>query len=150
MSSIAFDSPSTDKSLLEEGLSFTPKFDAHGLVTAVVTDARDGELLMVAHMNAEAIALTLETGIGHYYSRSRGKIWKKGESSGNLQSVKEIRVDCDQDALWLKVEVAGHDATCHTGRRSCFYRAAALDDGKPVLTIADTHRHFDPDAIYGA
>jgi phosphoribosyl-AMP cyclohydrolase len=150
MPSIAFDSPSLDKARLEEGLSFTPKFDAHGLVTAVVTDARDGELLMVAHMNAEAIALTLETGIGHYFSRSRGKIWKKGESSGNLQTVKEIRVDCDQDALWLKVEVAGHDATCHTGRRSCFYRTAALDAGKPVLTIADDHRHFDPDSIYGA
>jgi phosphoribosyl-AMP cyclohydrolase len=150
MPSIAFDSPSADKALLEEGLAFTPKFDAHGLVTAVVTDARDGELLMVAHMNAEAIALTLETGIGHYFSRSRGKIWKKGESSGNLQTVKEIRVDCDQDALWLKVEVAGHDATCHTGRRSCFYRTASLDNGKPGLTVADDHRHFDPDAIYGA
>ena len=150
MPPIEFDSPSADKALLEEGLAFTPKFDANGLVTAVVTDARDGELLMVAHMNAEAVALTLETGIGHYFSRSRGKIWKKGESSGNLQTVKEIRVDCDQDALWLKVEVAGHDATCHTGRRSCFYRAASLDLGKPVLTISDDHRHFDPESIYGA
>lgn len=149
MSSISFDPPSPDKAQLEEGLAFTPKFDEHGLVTAVVTDARDGELLMVAHMNAEAIALTLETGIGHYYSRSRAKIWKKGESSGNLQSVKEIRVDCDQDAIWLKVEVAGHDATCHTGRRSCFFRSAALDGGRPALTIADDHRHFDPADIYG-
>ncbi|THV13537.1 phosphoribosyl-AMP cyclohydrolase [Rhizobium rhizophilum] len=149
MSSMTFDAPSSDKSLLEEGLTFTPKFDAHGLVTAVVTDARDGELLMVAHMNAEAIALTLQTGIGHYYSRSRAKIWKKGESSGNLQSVKEIRVDCDQDAIWLKVEVAGHDATCHTGRRSCFYRSATLEDGRPALVIADDHRHFDPSDIYG-
>jgi phosphoribosyl-AMP cyclohydrolase len=148
MSSISFDPPSPDKAQLEEGLAFTPKFDEHGLVTAVVTDARDGELLMVAHMNAEAIALTLETGIGHYYSRSRAKIWKKGESSGNLQSVKEIRVDCDQDAIWLKVEVAGHDATCHTGRRSCFFRSAALDGGRPALTIADDHRHFDPADIY--
>ncbi|MBU2327450.1 MAG: phosphoribosyl-AMP cyclohydrolase [Alphaproteobacteria bacterium] len=149
MSSISFDPPSPDKAQLEEGLAFTPKFDEHGLVTAVVTDARDGELLMVAHMNAEAIALTLETGIGHYYSRSRAKIWKKGESSGNLQSVKEIRVDCDQDAIWLKVEVAGHDATCHTGRRSCFFRSAALDGGRPALAIADDHLHFDPADIYG-
>lgn len=149
MSALVFDAPSADKKILEDGLSFTPKFDAHGLVTAVVTDARDGELLMVAHMNAEAIALTLETGIGHYYSRSRGQIWKKGESSGNLQTVKEIRVDCDQDAIWLKVEVAGHDATCHTGRRSCFYRTAHSIDGKPALAIADDHRHFDPDHVYG-
>ena len=149
MSSISFDPPSSDKSQLEEGLAFTPKFDDHGLVTAVVTDARDGELLMVAHMNAEAIALTLETGIGHYYSRSRAKIWKKGDSSGNLQPAKEIRVDCDQDAIWLKVEVAGHDATCHTGRRSCFFRSATLEGGRPALTIADDHRHFDPSDIYG-
>lgn len=149
MSGFVFDAPSADKKILEEGLAFTPKFDDHGLVTAVVTDARDGELLMVAHMNAEAIALTLETGIGHYYSRSRAKIWKKGESSGNLQTVKEIKVDCDQDAIWLKVEVAGHDATCHTGRRSCFYRTAQLADGKASLKIADDHRHFDPDHVYG-
>ena len=150
MSGFVFDAPSADKKILEEGLSFTPKFDDHGLVTAVVTDARDGELLMVAHMNAEAISLTLETGIGHYFSRSRGKIWKKGESSGNLQTVKEMRVDCDQDAIWLKVEVAGHDATCHTGRRSCFYRAAQTADGKPSLIIADDQRHFDPDHVYGS
>lgn len=149
MSGFVFDAPSADKKILEEGLAFTPKFDDHGLVTAVVTDARDGQLLMVAHMNAEAIALTLETGIGHYYSRSRAKIWKKGESSGNLQMIKEIKVDCDQDAIWLKVEVAGHDATCHTGRRSCFYRTAQLVDGEPSLKIADDHRHFDPDHVYG-
>ncbi len=149
MSGFVFDAPSSDKKILEEGLAFTPKFDDHGLVTAVVTDARDGELLMVAHMNAEAISLTLESGIAHYFSRSRSKIWKKGESSGNLQTVKEIRVDCDQDAIWLKVEVAGHDATCHTGRRSCFYRTAQAEDGKASLTIADDHRHFDPDHVYG-
>lgn len=149
MSSLVFDPPSSNKDVLEEGTFFTPKFDDHGLVTAVVTDSRDGELLMVAHMNAEAIALTLDSGIAHYYSRSRAKIWKKGESSGNLQTVKEIRVDCDQDAIWLKVEVAGHDATCHTGRRSCFYRTAELVEGKPSLTVADNHRHFDPDHVYG-
>ena len=118
--SISFPSAPADKEVLENAGLFSPKFDAHGLVTAVVTDARDGELLMVAHMNAEALSLTLETGIAHYYSRSRDKIWKKGETSGNLQTVKEFRTDCDQDAVWLKVSVAGHDATCHTGRRSCF------------------------------
>ena len=146
---LEFAPPSKDKIVLEEGTALTPKFDDLGLVTAVVTDARDGELLMVAHMNAEALSLTLETGIGHYFSRSRAKIWKKGESSGNLQSVKEIRVDCDQDAIWLKVEVAGHEATCHTGRRSCFYRSASLANGEAVLTVADDHRHFDPADIYG-
>ncbi|WP_454286768.1 phosphoribosyl-AMP cyclohydrolase [Rhizobium arsenicireducens] len=146
---IDFDPPPADKHTLEEDGRFTPKFDANGLVTAVVTDARDGELLMVAHMNAQALALTLETGIAHYYSRSRDKIWKKGESSGNLQTVREIRTDCDQDAVWLKVDVAGHDATCHTGRRSCFYRNVKLADGVPYLEITDNHRHFDPDAVYG-
>lgn len=147
--SLTFPSAPSDKEVLENSGYFTPKFDANGLVTAVVTDARDGELLMVAHMNAEALALTLETGIAHYYSRSRGKIWKKGESSGNLQEVREIRTDCDQDAVWLKVEVAGHDATCHTGRRSCFYRSVSLSGDTPRLDITDNHRHFDPDAIYG-
>lgn len=123
-----FPSPSSDKGELEEGKIFTPKFDARGLVTAVVTDARDGMLLMVAHMNAEALKLTLETGIAHYWSRSRQMIWKKGETSGNIQSVTEVRTDCDQDAIWLKVKVGGGDVACHTGRRSCFYRVAK--DGK--------------------
>lgn len=139
----------TDKAKLEAAGAFTPKFDANGLVTAVVTDAKDGELLMVAHMNAQALALTLETGIAHYYSRSRDKIWKKGETSGNLQTVKEFRTDCDQDAVWLKVSVAGHDATCHTGRRSCFYRTVTLENGEPVTTITDDTRHFDPAETYG-
>ena len=146
--SMTFNAPSKDKTVLEGAGEFTPKFDDSGLITAVVTDARDGELLMVAHMNAEALSLTLSTGIAHYYSRSRKAIWKKGETSGNLQSVKELRTDCDQDAVWLKVEVAGHDATCHTGRRSCFYRVAHSEDGRAVVEITDDHRHFDPDEIY--
>ncbi|MDK1376730.1 MULTISPECIES: phosphoribosyl-AMP cyclohydrolase [unclassified Sinorhizobium] len=143
-----FDAPSEDKAVLETGPAFTPRFDEKGLVTAVVTDARDGELLMVAHMNAEALALTIETGVAHYYSRSRKGLWKKGESSGNLQTVQEIRTDCDQDAIWLKVSVAGHDATCHTGRRSCFYRTVSLEDGKATVTTTDNHRHFDPATVY--
>jgi phosphoribosyl-AMP cyclohydrolase len=118
----AFSEPPQDKAALEEGAAFAPRFDAAGLVTAVVTDADDGTLLMVAHMNAEALSFTLDTGIAHYWSRSRGQLWKKGETSGNVQHVVEIRTDCDQDAVWLKVRVAGDNATCHTGRRSCFYR----------------------------
>lgn len=145
---LIFDAPSSNKAELESGPAFTPRFDEKGLITAVVTDVRDGELLMVAHMNAEALALTIETGIAHYYSRSRKSLWKKGESSGNLQTVKEIRTDCDQDAIWLKVSVGGHDATCHTGRRSCFYRTVGVESGHAVVTITDDHRHFDPAEIY--
>ena len=149
MSELIFNQPSDDKSELEDAGDFTPRFDDRGLITAIVTDAGDGELLMVAHMNANALALTIQTGIAHYFSRSRGKIWKKGETSGNLQTVKEIRTDCDQDAIWLKVEVAGHDATCHTGRRSCFYRTITLRDGKPMLNIVDDELQFDPQDVYG-
>ena len=117
-----FPKPSLDNHELEDGASFTPKFDANGLITAVVTEAHDGQLLMVAHMNAESLALTLETGIAHYWSRSRQSLWKKGETSGNMQIVVELRTDCDQDALWLRVSVTGDGVTCHTGKKSCFYR----------------------------
>ncbi|WP_137128822.1 phosphoribosyl-AMP cyclohydrolase [Rhizobium sp. FY34] len=146
---IEFDAPSADKLILEGQGPFTPRFDEAGLVTAIVTDIRDGELLMVAHMNSEALALTIETGIAHYYSRSRGKIWKKGETSGNLQKVEALLTDCDQDAVWLKVSVAGHDASCHTGRRSCFYRTVKLENGKAGLEVSDDQRHFDPGHVYG-
>ncbi|SIQ76499.1 phosphoribosyl-AMP cyclohydrolase [Rhizobium sp. RU35A] len=146
---IEFLAPSADKTVLEGEGAFTPRFDEAGLVTAVVTDARDGAVLMLAHMNSEALALTLQTRIAHYYSRSRGKIWKKGETSGNLQKVVEVLTDCDQDAVLLKVSVAGHDASCHTGRRSCFYRAVRIDDGAPLLEVVDEQRHFDPHAVYG-
>jgi phosphoribosyl-AMP cyclohydrolase len=125
------------KSEREEGATFAPRFDANGLLTAVVTDAGDGALLMVAHMNEEALKLTLETGIAHYWSRSRRSLWKKGETSGNFQRVVELRVDCDQDALWLKVAVAGDGATCHTGRRSCFYRILDADGTGPRLRHTD-------------
>ena len=126
-----------DKNAREEGTVLAPRFDASGLVTAVVTDASDGTLLMVAHMNEEALRLTLETGISHYWSRSRRALWKKGETSGNFQRVVEMRVDCDQDALWLKVEVAGDGVTCHTGRRSCFYRIVEADDSGPRLRMVE-------------
>jgi phosphoribosyl-AMP cyclohydrolase len=126
-----------NKSEREEGTTFAPRFDASGLLTAAVTDAADGALLMVAHMNEEALRLTLATGIAHYWSRSRKSLWKKGETSGNFQRVVELRVDCDQDALWLKVEVAGAGATCHTGRRSCFYRILDADGTEPRLRHAE-------------
>ena len=143
-----FPTPPADKRDLEEGTAFTPRFDANGLVTAVVTDAGDGALLMVAHMNAEALEKTLQTGIAHYWSRSRGKLWVKGETSGNTQAVKEMRTDCDQDVVWLKVEVAGADATCHTGRRSCFYRRVTWRDGEAVLTGDGSEPLFDPKSVY--
>ncbi len=146
---IEFAAAPLDKAALEGPGSFTPRFDEAGLVTAVVTDARDGELLMVAHMNRDALSLTIETGIAHYYSRSRAKIWKKGETSGNLQKVVALLTDCDQDAVWLKVRVEGHDASCHAGRRSCFYRAVNHKDGQAVLEVVDETRHFDPSRIYG-
>jgi len=133
---------------IEEGLVFTPKFGADGLITAVATDAASGDVLMVAHMNAEAVARTIESGEAWYFSRSRQALWKKGESSGHVQRVIELRVDCDQDALWLKVEQAGPGA-CHTGRRSCFYRAAPLGQSGAVrLEFRDGERTFDPQAIY--
>ena len=146
---ITFEKPSADKAALETGAAFTPRFDVNGLVTAVVTDISDGELLMVAHMNAESLALSVETGIAHYWSRSRNALWKKGETSGNLQTIVEMRTDCDQDAVWLKVAVAGHDATCHTGRRSCFYRTVAADGDAARLTMAGGAPQFDPADFYG-
>ncbi|WP_061932414.1 phosphoribosyl-AMP cyclohydrolase [Aureimonas sp. AU22] len=123
------------KAELEEGTVLTPRFDAAGLITAVVTDVESGGLLMVAHMNAEALDLTLRTGIAHYWSRSRGKLWKKGETSGALQDVREVRVDCDQDAIWLKVSVAKPEDTCHTGRETCFYRRVSLGSDGGRLTF---------------
>lgn len=123
----------TDKHSTEEGAVFAPRFDSSGLITAVVTSADDGELLMVAHMNSEALRLTLETGIAHYWSRSRKSLWKKGETSGNLQTVIEMRTDCDQDALWLKVRVAGNGPTCHTDRHSCFYRTVDVSGNNVIL-----------------
>jgi phosphoribosyl-AMP cyclohydrolase len=133
---------------IEEGLALAPKFDANGLVTCVVTDVWTGEVLMVAHMNADALKRTIATGEAWYYSRSRQAIWKKGESSGHTQRVTEMRIDCDQDAVWIKVEQAGPGA-CHTGRRSCFYRAVPLgQEGAARLEFRDADKTFDPKAVY--
>ena len=133
---------------LEEGTAFAPRFDAAGLVTVVTVEAGSNDVLMLAHMNAEALSLTLETGIAHYWSRSRGKIWKKGETSGELQEVVELRTDCDQDAIVLVVSQAGRGAACHTGRKSCFYRRAVVADGAVSLEDRGLPRLFDPNEVY--
>jgi phosphoribosyl-AMP cyclohydrolase len=121
---------------VEAGLTFQPKFDVDGLIPAIVTDAgAPGGVLMFAWMNAEALALTIDTGIAHFWTRSRKKIWKKGEESGNLLIVRELRTDCDQDALWLSVETQGAGVACHTGAKSCFYRTVPLRTGIPHNAI---------------
>jgi len=137
---------------IEEGEVFAPKFGEGGVLPVVVTDAQGDEVLMLAYMNALALARTIETGEAHYWSRSRGKLWRKGETSGNTQEVVEMRTDCDQDAIWLKVRMAGSGGCCHTGRRSCFYRAVPLGqtaDAETRLQMRDGERLFDPKAVYG-
>ncbi len=143
----AFSSPGSTADL-EEGSALMPKFDAAGVVVCVTTDVASGDVLMVAHMNAEALQKTIATGEAWYYSRSRAALWRKGETSGHTQHVIEMRIDCDQDAIWIKVEqVAG---ACHTGRRSCFYRAVPLGQkgGAVTLEFRD-ERVFDPKTVYG-
>jgi phosphoribosyl-AMP cyclohydrolase len=130
--------------IIEEGTEFTPKFDANGLIPAIAQDARTGQVLMVAYMNAEALDLTVRTGRAVYYSRSRKKLWKKGEESGHVQKVERILVDCDQDCLILKVTVdAGQ---CHVGYQSCFYRALALNSGEKLEFVAE--KVYDPQKTY--
>ncbi len=135
----------------EESTVFAPQFDADGLLPVVVTAAETGDVLMVAYMNEEALARTIATGEAHYWSRSRRRLWRKGEESGNTQRVVELRTDCDQDALWLKVATAGAGANCHTGRTSCFYRAVPLGTppgGGLALRFVEAERQFDPDSVY--
>jgi phosphoribosyl-AMP cyclohydrolase len=132
----------------EEGLLLQPKFDASGFVTCVATDADSGEVLMVAHMNEEALAKTIASGEAWYFSRSRNALWRKGESSGQTQRVVEIRMDCDQDAVWIRVRQTG--AACHTGRKSCFYRKVETGEGGPRLVLVEASRLFDPTAVYKA
>ena len=119
------------KDELERGAVLAPRFDADGLIAAVATHADTGEVLMLAWMNAEALRRTLDTREAHYFSRSRQALWKKGETSGQVQTVDEVRIDCDQDAVWLKVRPRGDGGACHTGQRSCFYRV--VEDGRLVL-----------------
>jgi phosphoribosyl-AMP cyclohydrolase len=131
-------STATDLNDIEEGLTFRPKFDASGLVTCVATDAATSEVLMVAHMNEEALRKTMETGEAWYFSRSRKSLWRKGETSGHVQRVVEMRTDCDQDAIWIRVEQKG--AACHTRRHSCFYRKVEAAEGGTRLSFVNAER----------
>jgi phosphoribosyl-AMP cyclohydrolase len=121
---------------IETTVRFSPRFDEHGLVTCIVVDASDGAVLMLAHMNKEALDRTAKTGEAWFWSRSRKALWRKGETSGNTLQVEELLVDCDQDALLLRVHVGGKGVACHTGRRSCFYRRLPLGDGNKNSTLA--------------
>jgi phosphoribosyl-AMP cyclohydrolase len=144
MSTIFADPQTLTHDQLEEGTAFAPRFDAHGLITAIAQDAGTGRVLMVAHMNSEALERTIQSGEVHYYSRSRKALWKKGETSGEVQKLVELHTDCDQDVLLLTVEQTGRGAACHTGRQSCFYRS--YRDG--ALVDTGEQRLFDPAAVY--
>ena len=139
-------SSSAESHEIEEGLTFRPKFDAAGLLTCVATDAASGDVLMVAHMNEEALRRTVDTGEAWYFSRSRKQLWRKGETSGHVQRVVEIRTDCDQDAIWIRVEQSG--AACHTGRHSCFYRLVKAGENDLRLEFIAADKLFDPNAVY--
>ncbi|HZD26971.1 MAG TPA: phosphoribosyl-AMP cyclohydrolase [Alphaproteobacteria bacterium] len=138
---------------VEEGDELAPKFDDAGLIPVVTTDYDSGELLMHGYMNAEALKRTIETGEAHYYSRSRKQIWHKGATSGLVQAVRELRIDDDQDAVWLRVSVAGSGASCHVGYRSCFYRSVPTGPAPAAaplkLTFEETEKVFDPKDVYG-
>lgn len=133
---------------VEEGQELAPKFDADGLIPCVTTAAGTGEVLMLGYMNAEALTRTIETGEAHYYSRSRKVLWHKGATSGLVQKVREMRIDDDQDAVWISVEIPG-DASCHVGYRSCFYRAVPMGKNDLKLEFKESRKVFDPKAIYG-
>lgn len=135
---------------VEEGHDLAPKFDEHGLIACVTTSAANGEVLMLGYMNAEALKRTIATGEAHYWSRSRQVLWHKGATSGLMQKVVELRIDDDQDAVWLRVEIPG-DASCHVGYRSCFYRSVPLGPGDftRVLKFEESEKTFDPQKVYG-
>ncbi|MEO9902382.1 phosphoribosyl-AMP cyclohydrolase [Nisaea sp.] len=135
-----------DKADLEEGSTLQPKFDADGLIPCITQHAETGEVLMFAFMNSETLTKTLELGEAVYWSRSRSEIWHKGATSGHIQKVVELRVDCDQDVVLLRV-IAG--PACHVGYDSCFYRAASIEDGKAVLRVVKDGKAYDPAAVYG-
>ncbi|MEO1200633.1 MAG: phosphoribosyl-AMP cyclohydrolase [Pseudomonadota bacterium] len=137
---------------VEEGLELAPKFDSDGLIPCITTDADAGDVLMLGYMNGEALQLTIATGEAHYWSRSRQCLWRKGANSGLVQKVVELRIDDDQDAVWLRVQVAGSGASCHVGYRSCFYRSVELGgpSGEPArLVFTESGKSFDPEAVYG-
>ena len=143
---------SGNASEIEEGSNFAPKFNSDGLIPAVACNAETGAVLMLAYMNQTALDKTIETGQAHYWSRSRGKLWHKGETSGEIQHVHAILTDCDQDALVLQVQIGGIGATCHTGRVSCFYRQLDGIGKSPAtasLKFVNEERLFDPAQVYG-
>ena len=144
--------PRTSIEQVEEGHELAPKFDSDGLLTCVTTDADSGEVLMLGYMTAEALEKTIITGEAHYWSRSREVLWHKGATSGLVQQVAEMRIDDDQDAVWLRVRVAGAGASCHVGYHSCFYRqvpvAADRSDGGALVFVEDD-KQFDPVEVYG-
>lgn len=144
--------PRSSKKDVEESAVLSPKFDENGLIPVVTTDYATGEVLMMAFMNAETLKMTIELGEAVYWSRSRKEIWHKGKTSGNVQVVREMRTDCDQDAIWLRVTVLGLNATCHTGYRSCFYRSIptgpASKDGV-VMKFEESEKAYDPEQVYG-
>jgi phosphoribosyl-AMP cyclohydrolase len=135
---------------VEEGVQLAPKFDPDGLMPCITSDAHTGEVLMLGMMNKEALRLTITTGEAHYFSRSRQALWHKGATSGLVQTVVEARIDDDQDAIWLRVVVAGSGASCHVGYRSCFYRSVPVgtNAGQPLDILEDT-KTFDPVDVYG-
>jgi len=143
--------PRTSIEQVEEGRELAPKFDAEGLIPCITTAARTGEVLMLGYMNAEALKMTIETGEAHYWSRSRQVLWHKGATSGLVQKVTELRIDDDQDAVWLRVEIPG-DASCHVGYRSCFYRSVPVgpqgNDAR-ALKFEEQQKAFDPQKVYG-
>ncbi|WP_316859891.1 phosphoribosyl-AMP cyclohydrolase [uncultured Cohaesibacter sp.] len=136
------------KDEIELGINFCPKFDKDGLIACIVTDADSGDVVMFAYMNAESLSLTLKTSEAHYWSRSRQELWHKGATSGNVQDVIEMRIDCDQDAIWIKVRTRGATANCHQGYKSCFYRATNCTNGKTKLEFREEAPLFDPDDVY--
>ena len=135
---------------VEEGDQLAPKFDEHGLIPVVTTDYETGELLMHAYQNAEALENTIRSGEAWYYSRSRDCLWHKGATSGLVQKVRELRIDDDQDTVWLRVTVADSGASCHVGYRSCFYRRVPIGDkAGGALECLEQEKTFDPEEVYG-
>jgi len=137
---------------VEEGYELAPKFDDHGLIPCVTTDADSGEVLMLGHMNCEALQRTIEIGEAHYWSRSRQQLWHKGATSGLVQKVSELRIDDDQDAVWLRVKVQGNGASCHVGYRSCFYRSVPVGEAyrpNQQLVFVESGKTFNPKSVHG-
>ncbi len=133
---------------VEEGIILAPKFDENGLIPVVTTDSNSGELLMHGYMNKEALILTIQNKEAYYWSRSRKSIWHKGKTSGLTQKVNSIRIDDDQDCIWLIVDVMGVGASCHVGYKSCFYRSITVDNNKLVLKFVEKEKLFDPEVVY--